>query len=170
MSKLSGRLISFVGAVGLLIIAAAVIFKSTCCAEARDRSFSISSQHGPIEFRWGKLFFRGAATPHQWDVFSEGQIAYRTTFGNTDVILLNTGFTAACPGQYVYLTVTASGVKPTDSFGTCVETEVKPIAKDNRITFEMPTLEDNDRIVEYTYSSGRVTSRPILQRGKRSGG
>lgn len=115
---------------------------------------TISTRFGPIKNNADNLLeYRGKTLKPEVFVPSAAYVVRTFKLSGSDVILVNQAAGNTCPGQYTYVTVDATSVKVSPTFGTCNGDIVEPVQIDESIAFSMKKL------------GGKGTSRYIYERG-----
>ena len=123
-------------------------------ASAQFDPVKIATRFG--ELRSGEnseLKFKGKKILPEVSVFSEAYVLSTHKLESADVVLISQAAGTACPGQFVFVTVSAEGAKATPVFGTCYDDDVKAIQTGETIAFSMKKL------------GGKGSSRYIYERG-----
>jgi hypothetical protein len=89
-------------------------------------------------------------------VDNDASLVGKFVVGDTDVILINVPAGNRCPGQYVFVTLKRDDARASNSFGTCVESEIKPVLSGSTITFTMPKLKGSGE-TKFVYANGSIT-------------
>ncbi|HJW04263.1 MAG TPA: hypothetical protein VJ548_13355 [Azospira sp.] len=128
-----------------------------CCgAFADDDSVRIPTRFGDLKTNDAfELTYKDKVIKPKTLVFSPSRVQSTFKLESSDVILLSADTGAACPGRYVFLTVSADGAKVTPEFGTCYDDQVSPQLVGQSIAFSMKKLGGKGS-VRYIYERGVV--------------
>ena len=110
----------------------------------------------------GTLRWRGRSVLPAVQANNSLSLVARHEVGRTDVLLLQNNGGSACPAQYRFITVSASGIAASPEFGTCSDL-IYPTADERGVTVAMPAFAGPGqraaprRRVVFRYENGRVT-------------
>lgn len=135
-----------------LVMTFAIIVSGTACAESD--TVTIPTRFGSLTTNADALLlFKSKVINPELAVLSNAYVLSTYKLDGTDVVLISQAAGTACPGQYVFVTVSKDGAKATPTFGTCYDDEVKPTVIDQSIAFSMKKM------------GGKGSSRYIYERG-----
>ena len=129
---------------------------SASCAAAKPDEFIIKTRYGDITSdSTSAMIFRNAMV--QPFVVASNRLMVISTIElkDSDVVLVQQPQGADCQGRFVFVTITATEVKATPAFGTCVDEHAKPTLEHDEITFEMSNP-DGKGTTRFFYQNGEV--------------
>ena len=135
-----------------LVMTLAIIASGTACAESD--TVTIPTRFGELKTNADRLLqFKDKVLAPELAVLSNAYVLSTYKLDGADVVFISQAAGNACPGQFVFVTVSKEGAKATPTFGTCYDDEVKPTMVGQSIAFSMKKM------------GGKGSSRYIYERG-----
>ena len=107
-------------------------------ASAQADSVAIPTRFGELKTNAdGDLLFKGKGLSSTVNIPSSAYVISTYKLQASDVVLISQAAGNACPGQFVFVSVSAEGAKTSPVFGTCYDDEVKPVQAGESISFTM---------------------------------
>jgi hypothetical protein len=135
-----------------------LIMLIVCIANAQDTDKFISTRYGKLTPNdESYLTFNGREILPKvlFDGSSFTQAIATFKLAKSDVVLILQGRGNSCPGNFVFVTVSAKGTKATKNFGTCYDEHNDPVQSGQKIILSMPNLGGKGRS-KFVYSNGIV--------------
>lgn len=148
-----------------LYLSMALLLASATLAQANEDSFSIDTRFGSLKTAPdSQLMHNGRALSPRLSVPSPASVVSIHRLANADVILIAQPTGPDCPGKYVFLTLTATGSKVGQPFGTCYDDNTRPMQKGESIILLLRRA-DGSGANQYFYENGAVREvrRPSQQ-------
>lgn len=101
------------------------------------------------------LTFKGRVLAPEVAVPSEAYVIQTFAMQGSDVVLVTQAAGSACPGQYVFVTVTSTSAAVSPVFGTCYDDMSQPVLQGQVISFTQPKVKGKG-VVKFTYTAGTV--------------
>ncbi len=102
-----------------------------------------------------QLTHKGKALVPDVTIFSPTAVVQTFRLPSSDVVLVSQAAGTACPGQYVFVSVDATGARVSPTFGTCYDDPVQPTLVGESIAFSMKKMRGKGS-ARYIYERGVV--------------
>lgn len=123
-------------------IAVAMLSIGASHAFAQFDTVKINTRFGELTSgEYGELAFKGKIIAPEVAVASKAYILSTYELEDFDVIFISQAYGTACPGKFVFVTVSSEGAKASPIFGTCYDDgDVEPVQIGETIAFSMKEL------------------------------
>lgn len=107
-------------------------------SQAMADPVTINTRFGPLKNNSeDTIEFKGKVVVPEITVPSTAYVVGTYKLASGDVVLVQQPAGNACPGQYNFISVDATGAKASPTFGTCYDDEIKPTQVGDTIAFSM---------------------------------